>query len=176
MRAGPPAAWLVACVTASACIGTTPEEEAADRAGPEDGDEGPTHRPGQPCLVCHGEDYTPGGEVFAVAGTVFATADEPRGLEGVHVELVDDEGTLFDVTTNRTGNFMISTGGDGDQEDGWLRAGRSPVFPLHVRVYRGELEQIMRSVIHREGSCAGCHLRDGPGADSVGKVTLEDPP
>ena len=166
---------LLAWVTVPACLGTTPEEEAADQAGPEDGDEGPTHRPGQPCLACHGADYTPGGEVFVVAGTVFVRASDERGVEGAHVEITDDVGAVFDVVTNRTGNFMISVDG-GDLEEGWLRVDDAPVFPLHVRVYRGEQEQPMRSVVHREGSCAFCHRRDGVDADSVGKVFLVEEP
>lgn len=166
---------LVAWVTGPACLGTTPEEDAADEAGPEDGDEGPTHRPGQPCLACHGADYTPGGEVLAVAGTVFVKASDQRGVEGAHVEITDDAGDVFDVRTNRTGNFMISVG-DGDREEGWLRVAAPPVFPLHVRVYRSQQEQPMRSVIHREGSCAACHRREGAGADSVGKVFLVEEP
>ncbi|HTE56683.1 MAG TPA: hypothetical protein VK698_37780 [Kofleriaceae bacterium] len=170
------AAALALGLAGSACIGTTPEEEAADRAGPDDGDEGPTHRPGQPCLACHGADYTPGGQVFAVAGTVYLRADDDRGLRGAHVEITDDDGAVLDVVTNETGNFMISVGGGGGQEDGWLRAREAPVFPLTVRVYRGDGEQPMRSVIHREGSCAVCHSRDGVGAVSVGKVFLEREP
>lgn len=168
-------ALLVAAI-GPACLGTTPDEEAADQAGPEDGDEGPTHRPGQPCLACHGADYTPGGEVFVVAGTVFTQASDERGVEGAHVEITDDEGTVLDVQTNRTGNFMISVDDGGDRDEGWLRVSDPPVFPLHVRVYRGDQEQPMRSVIHREGSCAYCHRRDGIGADSVGKVFLVEEP
>lgn len=52
------------------------------------------HRPGQPCLLCHGPGHVPRppGEVrFEVAGTVFAglSDDEEQGLAGVEVVLTD---------------------------------------------------------------------------------------
>ena len=165
-----------AALAASACLGTTPEEELASAAGPDEGEEGPTHRPGQPCLACHGEDYTPGGQVFAVAGTVYLHAGDTRGLEGAEVEVTDADGSVFSAHTNRTGNFMMSVGGDGRASEGWVRLASAPVFPLRVLVRRDTGEKRMRSFIQREGSCAICHDRAGPGAASAGKVFVEDDP
>jgi hypothetical protein len=167
---------VTAALGGGACLGTTPEEELADSAGPDQGEEGPTHRPGQPCLVCHGEDYSPGGPVFVMAGTVYLRADDADGLEGAEVEVTDAEGAVFSALTNRTGNFMMSVGGDDEPEDGWVGLARPPVFPVRVLVRRGASEKQMRNVIHREGSCAFCHDRSGPDAASAGKVFVEDVP
>lgn len=169
-----PAALLAGAAFAAGCLGTTPEEELADSAGPDEGEEGPTHRPGQPCLACHGEDYTPGGQVFFLAGTVYLRAGDARGLQGAEVEVTDDDGAVFTARTNRTGNFMVSVGGDDEEEAGWVRLDRPPRFPLHVLVRGGASEKRMRNVIHREGSCAICHDRAGPGAASAGVVYVED--
>jgi hypothetical protein len=73
---------------------------------------------------------------------------------------------------------MVSVGElDEDRRgEGWLGLPRAPVFPLAVRVrYAGE-EKRMRNLTYREGSCAACHDRRGPGARSAGAVYLEDTP
>ena len=163
---------------AAACIGTTPEEELENQQGDGEGEEGPTHRPGQRCLACHGADYTPGGQVFILAGTVYRRADDAAGLAGAQVEVTDDRGEVFTVVSNRTGNFMVSTGevDDDRRSQGWLGVASEPAFPLHLKVSYGGAEQVMRNVIHREGSCAACHDRGGPGAASAGKVFVEKTP
>jgi hypothetical protein len=170
----------VACVAlvAAGCLGTTPEEEAEQALGDDRGDEGPTHRPGQPCLVCHGEAYHPGDELFVLAGTVYRRAGDDVGLRGAEVEVIADDGETFTVRTNRAGNFLVSVGEvDRDRlDDGWLGLARAPVFPLRVAVRADGVEQRMRNVIHREGSCAHCHDRAGPGAASAGDVFVEEAP
>lgn len=175
--------WVLLTLLVSAgCIGTSPEEARRDSLGPETGVEpGPLHRPGQPCLACHGEDYSPGDAVFAVAGTVYLRASDPVGLEGAVVTLVDDAGRELSVTTNRAGNFMVQVGGDGEDEDedgeereeGRVHAPFDLRFPLRASVAYREHEQVMRSVIHRDGSCGSCHTAE-PGAASVGRVWVEE--
>ena len=163
---------------AAGCIGTTPEEELEDQQGGDVGEEGPTHRPGQRCLACHGADHTPGGEVFVLAGTVYRRAGDAAGLAGAEVEVTDDRGAVFTVVSNQTGNFMVSTG-EVDQDrrnQGWLGVPDPPAFPLRVKVSYAGSEQAMRNVIHREGSCAACHDRAGPGAASAGAVFVEETP
>lgn len=146
------------------------EEEAARDLGPEVGEEGPTHRPGQPCLVCHGEDYSPGEKVFVLAGTVYERATDPRGLFGAEVRMTDAEDRGFSVLTNQAGNFMVSASGESEDEgEGYLRIPFRPTFPVRVEVHRGANVKVMRNVIGREGSCAACHV-DPPGATSNGKV------
>lgn len=163
---------------AAGCIGTTPQEELADQQGDDPVEDGPTHRPGQRCLACHGEEYTPGDQVFVLAGTVYRRAEDSTGLLGAEVEVTDDRGDLFTVESNRAGNFMVSIGEvDEDRRDeGWLGLARAPAFPLHVKVRYAGTEQSMRNVVHREGSCAACHDREGKGAASNGKVFVEETP
>jgi len=168
----------VSLLLVAGCIGTTPEEELADQQGGDRYEDGPIHRPGQRCLACHGEDYTPGGQVFVVAGTVYRRADDADGLAGAEVEVTDDRGEVFSVQSNQTGNFMMSVGEvDADRRgQGWIGLARAPAFPLRVVVRYAGMEQSMRNVIHREGACAACHDRAGKGAASNGKVFVEEAP
>lgn len=176
MRASHVILLLATC--APACIGTTPEEAAEQAQGDDPAEEGPTHRPGQPCLVCHGEDHSPGGEVFVLAGTVYRRAGDEDGLEGAEVEITQADGEVFTARTNRVGTFLVSVGevDDDERAQGWLGLARPPEFPLRVVVRAGGTEATMRNVIHREGSCAACHDRAGPGAASAGKVFVEEEP
>lgn len=173
---------LVVLPSLAGCLWQSPEDAERDALGPETGpEEGPLHRPGQPCLVCHGEGYNPGEAVFDVAGTVYMRADDPVGLGGALVTIVDDSGHSLTVTTNRAGNFMVGRGGGededegederGDEGEGAVRPSFDLDFPLRVSVTYREHEQVMRSAIHREGSCAACHGVE-PGATSVGKIYL----
>jgi hypothetical protein len=162
----------------SACLGTTPEEQLKDSLGPYyDGDE--EHRPGQPCLACHGEGFTPGEEQFVVAGTVYPTPTSPRpdglgGLAGVLVEITDAQDRTVSVTTNRTGNFMFERGNEGGRGRG--RIPFDLVYPLRIRISLGDVEQVMESVTWREGSCATCHSLEGPHESSEPPVYLMEAP
>lgn len=135
--------------------------------GPEVGAPGPTHRPGQPCLTCHGGDG-PASTTFAVAGTVFKTADARDGIAGVTVTVVDSSSTPVQksATTNAAGNFFIGNGNF------------TPVFPLHdIKLdYPGlSNPQIMHTRVGRDGSCGSCHF-DAPGGtearDTPGHIYL----
>ena len=68
--------------------------------GPEDPGvpRGETHRPGQPCFVCHSD--------FAAAGTVYQD-DLVTPFEGASVTIVDAVGNQVSATTNSAGNFII---------------------------------------------------------------------
>jgi len=119
---------------------------------------GPTHRAGQPCLVCHGS-LGPNGPELSVAGTVYRTQVDTQALQGAQVKLTDAEGTVRQIATNRTGNFLV-------RADEW-----QPVFPMLVSVsYRGVTTD-MKTHVGREGSCAACHT-DPPGPASAGHVFL----
>ena len=166
------------------CIFPSPEDRDRQALGPEARgvEEGPLHRPNQPCLTCHGEDYHPGDAVFEVAGTVYLRASDGVGLEGARVHIVDDAGREVVATTNRAGNFMVRVGDedegggeDEDEDEGAVSIPQHLDFPLRVSVSHGADEQEMRSVVHRDGSCASCH-GDAAGADSVGKVYLLEEP
>ncbi|MDH5490828.1 MAG: hypothetical protein OEY14_02530, partial [Myxococcales bacterium] len=166
----------------SACLGSSPEEAAADALGPdpfpglgEDDDEGgPTHRPGQPCLVCHGEAYTPGEEIFVLAGTVYLREDDALGVPDVQVHVQDAAGHAFSVATNLTGNFMVRRTDRAevrDRGEGEVRIPWDLEYPLDVQIERGPDLQRMRSRIYREGSCSACHQAEA-GASSPGRVVL----
>jgi hypothetical protein len=147
----------------ASCLGVDPLTAAEDALGPETRGvrPGPEHRPGQPCLVCHGPDGSAGDEEFVLAGTVYLTQTEPTGLGGARVLLDDDAGHTLTATTNSAGNFFVVR--DGDDEEGGVSARFDIVFPIRVRVRYGDTERAMRSFIEREGSCAHCH---GPSVDA----------
>jgi cytochrome c5 len=171
----------IAAIAAAGCLVETPQErDPAVQGDYEDGDE--EHRPGQPCLLCHGEGHfplPPGGEQFQVAGTVYAGIDdfEDDGLEGVDVIITDADGVEVTAVSNRAGNFMIEVDSGVDaptpRNKGRLRIPRPLVFPLTVRIQRGADAQEMETRMWRNGSCAHCH-GPAPGADSVGRVYLLD--
>jgi hypothetical protein len=171
-------AGLVALSLAVAC-GPSLEDEEAEALGPEVGDPGPTHRPGQPCLVCHSERDSRGGVKFVVAGTIYELIDDPRGFAGAEVEITDAAGEVLVVHSNEAGNFMVSVdpgvAEPEEGEDGDLAVPAAPLFPLRVTVRSGAREQVMRNVIGREGSCAHCHTNPA-GARSNGRVFLVTPP
>lgn len=139
-------------------------DNAVDALGGEvDGVEpGEHHRPGQPCLLCHGGALGD-PEEFSVAGTVFL---QPTGTEPANratVELTGADGSVFELVTNSAGNFYAEPGEF------------TPEFPLEVEVHHQDQTATMHSTIGRDGSCAGCHT-DPAGPDSPGHVyvTLDD--
>ena len=128
---------------------------------------GPTHRPGQPCLTCHG-GIGPADVEFSVAGTIFQSSDPASpGLTGGTVTVYDatealDGGTPHTATTNSVGNFYI-------RRDQW-----SPTYALHdISVsYPGvDTPTQMQGTVGRDGSCATCHY-DPAGNGSRGHVYL----
>jgi hypothetical protein len=123
--------------------------------------EGPLHRPGEPCVLCHGGSG-PGDPEFAFAGTVYQVASSTVPLANAIVRLVDSRGVKFETGTNCVGNFYV-------RADDYR-----PVFPVWTKVVFGEaggvpVEQIMGSPIYRERSCAKCH-GDPVGPESAGHV------
>ncbi|MFK8002918.1 MAG: hypothetical protein AB8H86_25340 [Polyangiales bacterium] len=155
-------ASLLICFLAG-CIG---QPGSADEDALGDIDHEPTgdeHRPGQPCLVCHGAEYTPGHEVFEVAGTIYETIDAQTGTADVEVIIEDADGREIRLRSNRVGNFYL-------EEDAPIR------YPLQVAIERDGERVEMRSPIVREGSCAHCHTKEGPNESSVGRVFLRETP
>ncbi len=136
---------------------------------------GEFHRPGQPCLLCHGE-YLREEPVMVVAGTVYAfpTTDKPLPVKGVTVKLTDSFGETYESGTNCAGNFFVT-------EAQW-----KPSFPLRAEMEYpvpgslGSTKRVVMSTrISRDGSCAGCHI-GAPNQGSPGWVTCaeaqQDPP
>jgi len=127
---------------------------------------GPLHRPGQPCLLCHGRDSNPlsgGPHNFVQAGTVFKYRDSPEPLAGAVVRLVDSEGAEIDLVSNCAGTFWV-TGRDFD-----------PVYPVWTDVRFGVVSVPMKTPVFREDSCADCHS-DPPGPASAGRVFFTTSP
>jgi hypothetical protein len=131
-----------------------------DALGPEQGSTGPTHRPGQPCLACHGGSG-PGKQQFAFGGTVYKE-DKEDGFPGVDVQLTDASGAVRHVTTNEVGNFYLS-------HDDW-----EPIYPVHVSISIQDVKADMGTHIGRDGSCASCHF-EPKGPSSAGHVQLSEP-
>ena len=139
------------------------QADAVAALGPEDGvtPPGPNHRSGQPCLVCHSD--AGGKHVFSVAGTVYRRQDTMDVFGGAKVLLLDSAGHTATVTTNCAGNFYLTP-------DQFL-----PTYPLWTTVSFGMVSIDMESMVHRDGSCAGCHA-DPASQTSAGHVFLTDDP
>jgi hypothetical protein len=140
-----------------ACVDETHELQVEALGGEAAGvPNGPTHRPGQPCLVCHG-GLGPASRQFVMAGTIYATQGQTSPANGAAVQIEDVNGSLYTATSNVVGNFFITT-------DQW-----SPTYPAQVQVTQGQNSQQMVTHIGRDGSCADCHVQP-PSPTSPGPV------
>jgi hypothetical protein len=122
--------------------------------------EGPYHRAGQPCTVCHGPEG-PASTQFSIAGTIFDSPSTLVGVGKVQVLLVDSIGSSPPTppVTNCVGNFYLTP-------EQW-----TPEFPVAVQVYSAGMMATMLTQIGRATSCAECHT-DPPGSTSPGHVYL----
>lgn len=148
-------ALALVAVAASSC-GDPVHANAVDALGPEAAGvrEGPTHRPGQPCTVCH-SGSGPGSPVWSVAGTIYQARGSTTPAVGATVTIYDAAGKSVERITNDVGNFYV------DQEE------YAPVFPLSVTVTAPGYQPIaMASLVNGTGGCAECHRDNG----SVGKM------
>ena len=118
---------------------------------------GPLHRAGQPCAVCH----RPGGlaSPHTASGTVYRDPLARIAVADVVVALIDAGGRTYSTKTNCAGSFYVK-----DTEF-------TPTYPFWVSVQLGEFPWKMSSPIHREASCAACHV-DPAGPTSAGHVFL----
>ena len=150
---------LLGCVAMAACQDPV-RERLLDELGDEDPavPVGPLHRPGQPCLACHG----PEGDAeprFSFGGTVYQTPGSLEPLHDARVRFIDSNGEQYAVTSNCAGNFY--SGADNFK----------PAWPVWMKVEFGEWTAEMVSPSSREGSCAACH-GDPASPSSVGHVYL----
>ncbi len=150
------AALAVVAMAASSC-GDPVHANAVTALGPEAAGvrEGPTHRPGQPCTVCH-SGSGPGSPVWSIAGTVYDAPGSSTPAEGATVKILDSAGKSIELITNGVGNFYVE------------QAQFAPVFPLTgVSVEApGREQKFMSSLVNGTGGCAECHV----GSGSVGKM------
>jgi hypothetical protein len=120
---------------------------------------GPLHRPGQPCLVCHG-GTGPASHQFSVAGTVYRVQGMPTVQPDAIVDLSDSNDAGVAVQTNAAGNFYVTP------------TLYDPHWPMRgIQVSFGNNIAAMISHIGRNGSCADCHV-EPESASSPGSVYL----
>jgi len=170
------------------CFQDVTHDELVSSRGPEAHgvSPGPNHRPGQPCLTCHGGSG-PAGQQFSVAGTVYTnqtvlSADGGVGppsppAVGATVTMTDSRDSKHTATTNEVGNFYVPLsqwapvapiGGVTTGEAG-LDTSRA------IQVSLGSKYALMYSHVGRDGSCADCHSRK-PGPLSPGPIYLVGAP
>ena len=140
---------IVAALLLGLCAGACSDPirtRAVDELGGEDPATpvGPLHRPGQPCLVCHGADG-PAESRFSLAGTVYQLPDTVEPLGDVTVRFIDSTGAQYRVVSNCAGNFYVGA------------ANFEPAWPVWMKIEWKSLSQEMISPSFREGSCAECH-------------------
>ncbi len=154
------AAFAIAVGAVSASCTDPVLDDAVEAQGNETENipQGPLHRAGQRCIVCHQPNGEASESPFTLAGTVFAQPKRQVGVEGAEVRLTDADGTKHITKTNCVGNFFVKA-------SEW-----EPKFPILVEVAKGGVRRSMRSPIGREADCAGCHVTEIPPADPYSQV------
>jgi hypothetical protein len=145
--------WLAALAAGSvatlAC-GNPVHDDVVAALGPENPNvpPGPLHRPGQPCLACHGGEG-PASLQFSVGGTVYAVRGQSRPAIGPCVQIEDIEGRYWtSAPANTVGNFFVN------------ESDFAPNFPIRMALVScdtGSIFQQMQTLSARDGSCADCH-------------------
>ncbi|MDB4997856.1 MAG: hypothetical protein JWM74_5288 [Myxococcaceae bacterium] len=153
---------LIAALATTACGDPVHDREVAALGDEKPGvPTGPTHRPGQPCLVCHGGSGP--GPDFTLTGTIYLNQGEDTPAVGATVHITSGNGETHDLVSNSAGNFYVSS-----QEF-------IPTYPLVVTVEGDGVTQKMGTHVGRDGSCSGCHI-DPQGPTSPGRVYLHETP
>jgi len=141
--------------------------------------QGPFHRQGQPCALCHSRTGPASVRPFALAGTVFIDPFGRRGAGGAYVRVRDADGRRKCKVTNCKGNFFFE---DSDFTQSSFNDKPGPAFPVVVSVQKplpgDELGKFrpMQSHISRESSCAACHRPAPPAPDGKAQVADYDTP
>jgi hypothetical protein len=161
MKARSLASWVLGAAILASC---DPVHEAQkDALGGETPGvrNGPLHRPGQPCIVCH-DGALGDPPAFSIAGTIFADGNDTTPLPNAMVTITSVDGSTYALTTNAAGNFYAPAGD------------YTPKYPLHVSITSGSSTIKMTSHIGGNGSCAFCHA-DPAGPSSPGHVYFNVP-
>jgi len=155
------APWLLplALLVGSGCYDTVHDQDVA-ALGSDPAPPGPQHRPGQPCLVCHGGSG-PASLQLSTGGTVYDTQGQTAPSSGTLVTIEDIDGHFFNATSNDVGNFFTT-------QNEFV-----PHYPIQMTVTSadGSVSQSMLTHSSREGSCAACHQAPA-GPSSPGPVYL----
>jgi hypothetical protein len=143
----------IASLASVSCVDEVHSEEVA-ALGPEVSgvSPGPLHRPGQPCLTCHGGSG-PAKLQFSVGGTVYLDQGGGNPATGASVQIEDILGNLWTVQANAAGNFFVTP------------SDFSPHYPTQMQVTSVDGSVIVQMLTHvgRDGSCADCHTpTEGP--------------
>lgn len=128
---------------------------AAVAAGACTPDNGPTMRPGEDCLRCHGGSTATGAgderhaTPWSLAGTVYPSAGSSAdaGIEGVDIQVSDAAGFTFVLHSNLVGNFYSA---------------ESVAYPLRVCVARNGATRCMEEP-SENGACNSCHTPEEAG-------------
>ena len=158
------AAVAVGLLGLAACVDVVHEDQVQALGGEQPGvPPGPLHRPGQPCLVCHGGSG-PASTQFSLAGTITLTQGQPDPASGAQVTLEDISGNVVTFTTNQAGNFFVPL------------QSYAPQYPLQVNGVMLGMNPAppMSTHISREGSCCGCHTPIA-GTASPGPIYVNTP-
>jgi hypothetical protein len=149
--------FLVAAV-ALACDPV--HSDKVDAIGPDPSGEhnGPRHRAGQECGVCHDGALGDPSE-FSVAGTIYVDQAATEAAYGAVVTLTDSKNQTYTLTANEVGNFYVSP------------KDYAPAYPMQVSVNYSGVNVRMNSVVARGGSCAECH-KSPAGPKSAGPVFI----
>lgn len=136
-------------LAASSCLDPVHADAVAALGGEVHGVRpGPEHRPGQPCLTCHGGDG-PGEPEMSIGGTVYDVRAGTEGMGDVTVIITDAKGDERELTSNSVGNFYM-----------W-KSEWDPAFPLTVSIAGDGTKAAMKTTVGRNGGCASCHRGDG---------------
>jgi hypothetical protein len=102
--------------------------------------------PGEACQACHQKQ---GGPSYAIAGTVYPTAHEPKDCDGisggVSVVITDANKNVVTLTANSVGNFSSST---------------AVAAPFNVKVTSSNGTRAMSGSL-TSGDCNSCHTTTG---------------
>jgi hypothetical protein len=173
---------VVTSTALGSCVIDPVQDGAVKALGPEtELAETEYHRPGQPCLTCHGVKG-PAKSRFSMGGTVYYLPDDekrdPVPVEGAEVLIRDANGADLRVRSNCKGNFFIrycQRASCPPYNPGEYTLSAEITFPFFVTVAQGGTYKQMQGHVGRDGSCAGCH-RDPPFYDSPGHVFLYSGP
>jgi hypothetical protein len=119
---------------------------------------GPLHRPGQPCLVCHG-GIGPASLQLSIGGTVYVTRGSSTPAVGASIQIEDINGAVGVTQSNEAGNFFI------------VASQWQPTYPTLPQVTLGQSIQPMTTHVGRDGSCASCHA-DPASPTSAGPIYI----
>lgn len=169
---------LFAAVLSASCFDPVHSDDVALLGGEVNGVRpGPNHRPGQPCLVCHG-GKGPGSPEFEIAGTIYLSKKSGSlPASGVEIIITDVTGKNIPVpSSNEAGNFYLPK----DRVSLYYPLTvmlRSPLLDTPADVAPENRTKQMVSVIGRNGGCAFCHvdnLASDAGASHMPQVYLND--